>query len=205
MVTVSAGFATPFTALSDEAFQKQLANQERYLSQQQQLSNLNNKYTTYRTKLGEGTSESAFGGSANNSSNNNSNTSSLFGGGTLDSYTDRAKDLARFRLGLDQEQATFSSGLRETEAQNNFGREYKLVDQQFQGQTGLKNVDFGHNYKLADQQGQIQTGLETLRQDATTNRLQRQLDSQQGMQKSGFDQQNLFRAQSAALALRGLR
>jgi hypothetical protein len=117
----------------------------------------------------------------NSSSNSTSNISSLFG--NLSSYTDQAKDLARFRLGLDQDQAKFSSGLRETEFQNDFGRNYRLADQQIAGQKDLTNIQ----------------------QSATTDRLQRQLTSQQGMQKSGFDQQNLYRAQSAALALRGLR
>jgi hypothetical protein len=119
--------------------------------------------------------------SSNSSSLNSGSGSSLFG--NLSSYTDQAKDLARFRLGLDQEQAKFSSGLRETEFQSDFGRNYKLADQQIGGQKDITNIQ----------------------QSATTDRLQRQLESQQGMQKSGFDQQNLYRAQSAALALRGLR
>ncbi|NJL11378.1 MAG: hypothetical protein HC908_17915 [Calothrix sp. SM1_7_51] len=98
-------------------------------------------------------------------------------------FFNRSKDMARFRLGLDQEQARFFRGLREEESQADFGRSFRFQDQQIQG-----------NQRLQD----------TI-QNATTNRLQRQLDNQSTMQQRGFDQQNLFRAQSAALALRGLR
>lgn len=133
--------------------------------------------------------------------------SSLFGdtGINFDQATNAAKDIANFRLGLDQKQALFSRGLREDEAQSDFGRT-----------TALRDIDFSQNYRLADQQigGQYKLGeqqitgqkdITNIQQSATTDRLQRQLDSQQTMQKSGFDQQNLYRAQSAALALRGLR
>lgn len=133
--------------------------------------------------FGDSTSGGAGGSAANNNNAGTSGTSSLFGGGSLDSYVNQAKDLARFRLGLDQEQATFSRGLREQEAQSDFGRNYKLQEQQITGQKDLTNIQ----------------------QAATTDRLQKQLDSQQLMQSRGFDQQNLYRAQSAALALRGLR
>lgn len=131
--------------------------------------------------LGSLSSTPASGVGSGSGSSSASSASSLFG--NISSYTDQAKDLARFRLGLDQEQAKFSSGLRETEFQSDFGRNYKLADQQIGGQKDITNIQ----------------------QSATTDRLQRQLDSQQTMQKSGFDQQNLYRAQSAALALRGLR
>lgn len=107
----------------------------------------------------------------------------LFGGGTFGSFIDTAKDMARFRLGLDQEQARFSRGLREEEAQSDFGRNFKLQEQRIGGERDIQNIV----------------------QNATTGRLQNQLSSQQTMQQKGFDQQNLFRAQSAALALRGLR
>jgi hypothetical protein len=109
----------------------------------------------------------------------------LFGGGngTFGNLFETAKDMAKFRLGLDQEQARFSRGLREEEAQSDFGRNFKLQDQRIRGEQDLQN----------------------LVQSATTGRLNNQLNSQQTMQQRGFDQQNLFRAQSAALALRGLR
>lgn len=132
---------------------------------------------------GYGTNSSApnttFGSGGSGSSS--TATSGLFG--NLGGYVDQAKDLARFRLGLDQEQARFSRGLREEESQADFGRNYKLAEQQIIGQKDLTN----------------------LQQSATTERLEKQLDSQQLMQTRGFDQQNLYRAQSAALALRGLR
>lgn len=120
-------------------------------------------------------------GSGSTSGNGTSNSSSLFG--DISSYTDQAKDLAKFRLGLDKDQAQFSSGLRETEFQNDFGRNYKLADQQIGGQKDITN----------------------LQQNATTDRLQRQLTSQQGMQKAGFDQQNTVIAGQVARALRPLR
>jgi hypothetical protein len=152
---------------------------------------LNKKNTVEQRKslLGIGSSPSA---SASAAASSSGNASSLFG--DLSSYTDQAKDLARFRLGLDQDQAKFSSGLRETEFESDFGRNYKLADQQIGGQ-----------YKLGEQQITGQKDLANIQQSATTDRLQRQLESQQGMQRTGFDQQNLYRAQSAALALRGLR
>jgi hypothetical protein len=132
---------------------------------------------------------SGSGGTSNSSSNSSSSlfgsgSNSLFGtDGSLSSLVDQSKDLAKFRLGLDQQQATFSRGLREDESQ----------------------ADFGRNTKLADQQIQGQFGLEDRRQNATTGRLNAQLTSQQLMQQHGFDQQNLYRSQSAALASRGLR
>lgn len=136
---------------------------------------------------GSQNSDSLFGGgggSSSSSSNLFGSSGSLFGsGGVGAGLIDQAKDLANFRLGLDERQGTFSAGLRETEAQNNFGRNFKLADQQIVGQTGLEN----------------------LRQNATTQRQTQQLTSQQLMQQKGFDQQNQYRAQSASLALRGLQ
>jgi hypothetical protein len=143
-----------------------------------------NKQNTGNSRLQQlnaSASNFGIGGSNNSSSSSTGSSSSLFG--NLSDYTAQAKDLAQFNLGLNKDQETFDSGLRETEAQNDFGRNYKLADQQIGGQKDITNI----------QQG------------ATTDRLQRQLNSQQTMQKSGFDQQNLYRAQSAALALRGLR
>lgn len=140
--------------------------------------------------LNPGRSKTTFGSgsSASSSGSNTSSTSStgsLFGSlnGNFGGLVDQAKDLAQFNLGLSKDQAQFYRGLREDEAQADFGRNFKLQDQQIIGQKDLTNIQ----------------------QSATTDRLQRQLDSQQTMQQRGFDQQNLFRAQSAALALRGLR
>lgn len=143
-------------------------------------------------------SSGAMGGRPAGSGSGSSSSSSggLFGSldGSLSGYMDQAKDLARFRLGLDQEQANFSYGLRNREA-----------DEDLRRTTALRGTDFGYNYKLAEQQIGGQKDLMNIQQGATTDRLQRQLESQQTMQQRGFDQQNLFRAQSAALALRGLR
>ena len=116
------------------------------------------------------------------SSSSSSSASSLFGGlgGDLFEQTKKAADL---RFDLDKRQAELSGGLRETESQNNFGRNTQLAAQQITGQKDLSNIQ----------------------QEATTKRLERQLDSQQSMQRTANDQTNLFRAQSAALATRGLR
>ena len=136
---------------------------------------------------------SLFGGSGSNSSSNNttnslfgssSDSSGIFGSGSgIDDYINKAKDVSNFQLGQNENLATFYSGLRNTEAQNNFGRQYQLNQQQNNSNEAINK----------------------LQQDATTSRLQDQLNSQQTMQQNDFNQQNLFRSQSAALALRGLQ
>ncbi|MBW4480747.1 MAG: hypothetical protein KME54_28890 [Tolypothrix brevis GSE-NOS-MK-07-07A] len=143
----------------------------------------------------------------------------LFGGSQKQRQKEelkRAKDLALYKQQLEKDSGAYALTLREQESQANYGRDIgrenvlaslgetragsdfgrntKLADQQFQSQ-----------FKLGDQQIQGQFGLEDRRQNATTGRLNSQLSSQQLMQQRGFDQQNLYRAQSAALASRGLR
>lgn len=103
--------------------------------------------------------------------------------GIKGSYLDTAKDLARFRLGLDKDQAQFSRGLREDEAQADFGRAFKLQDQSIGGQ------------KL----------LEDTRQTATTDRLEKELANRMNMQREGFDFTLLKQGKERAAALRGLR
>jgi hypothetical protein len=194
-----------FASYTPEQWQKYLQDNKTSFERQNQLSALRNEYSwqkylhdnkTSFEKQNQLSSNQRSGlegtGAGGNSS---SSSSSLFGSvGGIDDYTDRAKDLARFRLGLDQDQATFFRGLREQESQSDFGRT-----------TQLRDVDFQNQFKIGDQQITGQKDLENIRQDATTGRTQMQLDNQRAMQEAGFGQQNLFRAQSAALALRRLR
>ncbi|RUR76993.1 hypothetical protein PCC6912_39520 [Chlorogloeopsis fritschii PCC 6912] len=182
-MTTGIALSSNFASLSPKQWNDYLSRVNTQQDRQNQLNSLIESNTK------GGSSNSSFSGSGGAmggapGGSFGASSSSLFGGvGGLSGFTDMAKDLARFRLGLDQEQARFSRGLREEEAQADFGRNFKLADQQIVGQKDLENI----------------------RQTATTDRTQRQLDTQQSMQKAGFDQQNLFRAQSAALALRGLR
>lgn len=116
---------------------------------------------------------------------NSRSASSLFGGDlntSLDSFTDRAKDLARFRLGLDNEQARFSRTLREEESQSNFGRTLQQMGRQFEIDTGL--------------QGQLQNAL--------TNRLKMELTNRKELQSTDIGQQNLSTNRAIRLASRGL-
>jgi hypothetical protein len=96
------------------------------------LAASNNKYSSYR---GDG-----LGGSS--SSSNSSNSSNSFGlgglGSGLSSAVDSAKDLAKFRLGLDKEQAETSFGFRDREREGDFGRQYKLDTQ---SQTSQRDIN----------------------------------------------------------------
>lgn len=168
--------------MSPQEYQEYFGKVQNYFARDNELNALNPK--TGSTLAG---GSGGVNGGASSSAN-----SSLFG--SMGTLTDQAKDLARFRLGLDQEQARFSRGLREEEAQAEFGRT-----------TNLRNIDFQNTYKLDTQQIEGNKSLENIRQTATSDRLQAQLANQKAMQDAGFNQQNLFRAQSAALALRGLR
>ena len=112
--------------------------------------------------------------------------------GSIFNNQQRRREREQIREARDQ--AEFKFELDERRAANDFDRVGTL-----------RNIDFTNQFKLSDQQIQGQMGLEGLRQDAVTGRTQMQLDNQRAMQEAGFNQQNLFRAQSAALALRGLR
>ena len=96
---------------------------------------------------------------------------------------DTAKDMARFRLGLDKEQGEFSFGLRDREADANFGRNTKLAGQQITGQLDL----------------------EGLRQDATTARTDKQLQNNLDMLNTGNNFNLLVLGKNRAAALSGLR
>lgn len=119
----------------------------------------------------------------NNLTNSNNSLLSSLGLGTDGNLFDAAKDMARFRLGLDQEQGRFARGLREEEAQSNFGRTTKLTAQQLTGQQDL----------------------EGLRQDAMTQRNTDQLANNLDMLNTGNNFNLLILGKNRAAALRGLR
>lgn len=140
-----------------------------------------------KSKYGFGDdSTSGFNGSgsgSNSSSATNNKSSNLFGlGGEYGALTDQAKDLARFRLGLDKEQADFSYGLRDKEAEGNFGRQYKLNAQQYDSQKGI-NLDT---------------------QSAMNQRLESELQNRLQQQDRGINQENFATGRAIRLASRRL-
>lgn len=116
-----------------------------------------------------------------------------------------ARKQAEWKANLDERRAGADYqrvlGLRDKDLQSAL----TLRDKDFQTTAGLKDIDFRNTWQLNQQQNDFTRQLEDLRQSATTNRLMEQLKNQRNMQQAGFDQQNIFRAQSAALALRGLK
>lgn len=98
------------------------------------------------------------------------------------SLTDQAKDLARFRLGLDKDQAEFSYGLRDKEAEGNFGRQYKLDTQQ----------------------RQFDRDINTDTQGALTQRLDKELVNRLQQQEKGINQENFSTDRAIRLASRRL-
>lgn len=127
---------------------------------------------------------SASAGGLNNSSSSSNGDSLLSSLGLGDgNLLDTAKDMARFRLGLDKEQGEFSFGLRDREADANFGRNTKLAGQQITGQLDL----------------------EGLRQDATTARTDKQLQNNLDMLNTGNNFNLLVLGKNRAAALSGLR
>lgn len=133
------------------------------------------------------TANNAVGGGLLGSANSSNNLLSSLGigqeGGLYGSLIDSAKDMARFRLGLDQEQARFSRGLREEEAQSNFGRTTKLTAQQLTGQQDLEGI----------------------RQNAMTQRNDAQLQNNLDLLNTGNNFNLLVLGKNRAAALRGLR
>lgn len=119
---------------------------------------------------------------SNSSSSSNLGLNSFLNDSTLDGVTNRAKDLAQFRLGLDKDQAGFSAGLRETEAKNNFGRTTSFEDQQQRGRVDLTNIT----------------------QNALTGRLNSELSNRLTQQQKGFDQSNLQTNRAIGLASKRL-
>ena len=134
---------------------------------------------------GLGNSSNGVGGASSLSSLGNSNNSFLssLGFGEGNSLFDTAKDMARFRLGLDQEQAQFFRGLREQEAQSNFGRNTKLAAQQITGQQDLENI----------------------RQTGATERIDKEIAGRRDLLDAGNNFNLLVLGKNRAAALRGLR
>lgn len=155
-----------------------LAEYEKALQNAQARRSLDEKY--FGTGTGNVATNGAIGAGSGSATN-------IFGGADFNSLAgdavNRAKDLALFRQQLDRRMGNFSFGLRDKEATRDFGFNTKLQGQQIAGTQALENT---------------RQGAETLRLDKT-------LGSQHLMQQKQFDQDNLFRANSAALAMKGFR
>lgn len=160
--------------------------------QNQYLQDLESQYKL-QTKANDLKNRYGVDDSGSVSRNFSSNSSSNFGSGSgsgfgltgnysLDDMTERAKDMARFRLGLDQEQAKFSRGLREEESQSDFGRKLKEIDTTFAGQERLSNIT----------------------QNAQTGRLEKELANRIQQQDKTIGQQNLMTTRAIGLASRRL-
>jgi hypothetical protein len=166
--------------MSDGEFEDYLSKQSRTNNRLDRLGGLFGGLNS----AGNGLSGGTLGGS--NKSTSTSTTSSNLGGfgglGDFDSLSDKAKDLARFRLGLDKEQSEFSFGLRDKEAEGNFGRQFKLDTNQRQ---------FDRN-------------INTDTQSAMTDRLQKQLNTQLEQQSRDINQQNFATSRAINLASRRL-
>ncbi|MBO3462977.1 hypothetical protein G7B40_001630 [Aetokthonos hydrillicola Thurmond2011] len=179
---MAAGYNAGFGSYSPQQWQDYLKQNESTFQRQQQLEALQSKYGMLPSQIAQQSTGNQNTGDSSGFGSLFGNNSGLFGGGFGD-WINTAKDLSNFQLGQNEKLAQFNLGLRNQEADSNFGRQYKLNQQEIQGTYDLNKMQ----------------------QDATTNRLQSQLQNQSQMQQAGFNQDNLFRAQSAALAMRGLR
>jgi hypothetical protein len=161
--------------MSDAEFQDYLSKENKTQSRLGQLGTTGGNYS--------GSANSGVAGGGSGSSSGNNPLGSFLGGNfSLDSMTDRAKDMARFRLGLDQEQAGFFGGLREKEAQSNFGRQSSFERQQQEGRESLTNIT----------------------QNALTGRLNSELQNRLTQQDKNIGQQNLATNRAINLASRRL-
>jgi hypothetical protein len=93
-----------------------------------------------------------------------------------------AKDAARFRTDLDKEMGNFSFGLRDKEAEGNFGRQFKLDTQ---------NRQFDRD-------------INTDTQTAMGQRLDRELANRLAQQDRGINQENFATNRAIRLASRRL-
>ena len=184
--------------LSAEDWQKQLgdrsvASQRREQAKQQAIANGDDSYSwtgpdgsSGFALLNEGSSNTPKGSSASGGSLfGGDTTGSLFGSLGIKGYDDlvgKAKDLARFNLGLDFEKADKYKGIRDFERTRDTGRAMQIQGQQITG---------------------TQT-LEDTRQGATTDRLVKELANREALKQMDIDHANNFRERSAALALRPL-
>lgn len=121
----------------------------------------------------------------------------LFGVGgqnfSLDDMTNRAKDLARFRLGLDTEQARTFRGLREEEAQADFGRDLQRLQSEQSARIREIQETFGGQERLTN-----------LTQGALTGRLEKELSNRLEQQTRSNAQANLAANRAIGLASRRL-
>ncbi len=183
--------------MSAEDWQRQLgdravASQRREQARQQAIANNDDSYSWTGPDGSSGFAMLNTDGGANTKGAGGSNslfggdtTGSLFGSLGIKGYDDlvgKAKDLARFNLGLDFEKAEKYKNIRDFERTKDTGRAMQIQGQQITG---------------------TQT-LEDTRQGATTDRLVKELANRKALQQMDIDQQNRFRERSAALALRPL-
>lgn len=176
--------------MSDKDWGKYYAQYQRTSGRKAALSGLQHRGTTNQVLTGDRlgvlgstrTGSNNIGTGSNTGNNLFGSTNSLWGGNYLGNSVNTSKDLARFQLELDKEQAEFSKDLREQEAQQNFGRTFKLQEQQIGGQKDL----------------------EGLRQTSTTERLEKELANRQRLQQEGFDFTLLKQGKERAAALRGI-
>ena len=94
----------------------------------------------------------------------------------------QSKELAQYKLGLDQNNASFMGGLREKEFASQFGRQTSFEDQQQRGRVDLTNIT----------------------QNALTGRLNSELSNRLTQQQKGFDQSNLQTNRAIGLASKRL-
>lgn len=148
-----------------------------------EFSDFQNKVDTLKSRENALRGSSPPSSRANQTNTSSSSSSNLFGlGGDFGSLTEQAKDLARFRLGLDKDQAEFSFGLRDKEAEGNFGRQFKLDTQQ----------------------RQFDRDINTDTQSAMTQRLEKELTNRLEQQERGINQENFATGRAIRLASRRL-
>lgn len=184
-------------SLSAEDWQKQLsdravASQRREQAKQQAIAMGDGSYSWTGPDGSSGFGILDSGNTKNNSQGGEQGslfggapTESLFGSLGIKGYDDlvgKAKDLARFNLGLDFEKADKYKDIRDFERTKDTGRAMQIQGQQITG---------------------TQT-LEDTRQGATTDRLIKELANREALKQLDINHANNFRERSAALALRPL-
>lgn len=157
--------------MSDDEYADFLVRSQRNQSRLNQLQGINSSTNTTTGTSAGGTGNNLLGGLGN-----------LTNSDYYKSLTDQAKDLARFRLGLDKDQAEFSYGLRDKEAEGNFGRQFKLDTQQ----------------------RQFDRDINTDTQGALTSRLEKELANRLQQQEKGINQENFATNRAIRLASRRL-
>lgn len=129
--------------------------------------------------LGNNNSSSGSSSDSSNSSSSSGSSNGLgLGSGNLDDYTNQAKNLAQFNLGLTENQSTFDQNLRNQDADLNLGRQKQLNDQTYGWQQNINNDT----------------------QNALSSRLNSQLQNNLQLQQGQIDQQNNTLGRAISLA-----